>query len=873
MAKIPGLDAGQQLDRLNKAAANAIRGRQTSIVSSHFFKLNADELEKKSGRTLISNDLMFRFPKLFSNDFRQSYGYDLIIYDADRGDRILTKLQFPINPSNISISVPHATSLTVTMKGIVEDMNGAPLHMIRLSGSTGVAHAWPTEPGTQKSAKSKLGATLEYAFKNTIKAANNVGRQVQKVKSAFQGQTQKDSDLLNFVPSANQIAETQEYPVYTGFSFAHNLMRFLDMYMSMKKNRENKGLRLMLSMHKDGGFYTCTLNNYSMTKAAGTLEYNYSIDLTSWRKHSESIGNLDNAFKVPAKQFANTKNQINKMANVLNTIRQARVAVASVHNVLRGIRGDINDSFIQPCAEIGLFLKDSIGLTRTIFDFCFRSGILNEVKEAWKQQVIENFDQATAEYGKLIETIQSRQGGFSAVSLKQSLTDKIESGRPDAFGKLGDSADPVDDLFKNAADHPELLDEVSMDGLALSAEASKLIDDEMDRIRQLNSDDIRKRRDQIANFAASVSDAFGGTSATYNRINDVSSAHTSIKKLSVADIEIISNLNDIVMSLDTLITELDDSQAGSAEDYYSFYVDYAVANGLALSTANVSKFFVPFQTGGSLESLALQYLGDPDRWPEIAALNALRSPYVDEKGFDVTVTGSGGGNTLNVSDVSNLFIGQVVDISSTTQLTIKRKIRSIDVFSSAEAIITFEVANDNVLLTSYKQSEGAKITAHLPGTVNSNMLIAIPSETPSNVDSSLKTTPGVDEMNGLARIAKIDFLLDTQGDLIFTSAGDLQLATGLTNLVQAAKLKLLTKLSTMIQHPEFGNPVETGSSTAEIDTATSLEGLRTLFAEDPRFSGILAAEFNKLGPSMTIAILLGIANSDTVLPISVQAPL
>jgi hypothetical protein len=400
------------------------------------------------------------------------------------------------------------------------------------------------------------------------------------------------------------------------------------------------------------------------------------------------------------------------MANVLNGIRQSRKFIASVHGILRGIRGDINDSFIQPVAELTLLLKDTLGLAKTIYDFVHRDGILSEVKEAWKQQVTANYDEASAIFEQLEDIVQSRAGGFSAVALKESLTAKIESGKPDSVGSLGDTADPVDALFKNVADHPELLDESTIDSLALSQEASKFITEESDRIRLIDAEGIRERRDKIANFAASVSEAFGGSSATYNRVNGINTSRTSIKRMTVADIEILAQLNSIVTSMDTLITEMEDAQATRGEDYYSFYIDYAIANGLSLDSNNASKFYVPFPSGASLESLSMQYLGDPDRWPEIAALNALRAPYVDELGVEKPVTGSGGGNTLNVGNQDGLYVGQVVTISSNTQSSIRRKIRTIDVFSSAETILSFEPTDDDVPLSAYKETEGAKILAY-----------------------------------------------------------------------------------------------------------------------------------------------------------------
>lgn len=50
-----------------------------------------------------------------------------------------------------------------------------------------------------------------------------------------------------------------------------------------------------------------------------------------------------------------------------------------------------------------------------------------------------------------------------------------------------------------------------------------------------------------------------------------------------------------------------------------------------------------------------------------------------------------------------------------------------------------------------------------------------------------------DEDADLIRMSKIDFLLDSSGDLAFTSDGFLNLSYGKQNLIQQAKLKVLTE--------------------------------------------------------------------------------
>ena len=191
---------------------------------------------------------------------------------------------------------------------------------------------------------------------------------------------------------------------------------------------------------------------------------------------------------------------------------------------------------------------------------------------------------------------------------------------------------------------------------------------------------------------------------------------------------------------------MDQASTDTRQDYYQFYSDYAITNGVNFNSNNISRFFVPFPLGASLEQMATQYLGSPDRWIELAALNALKAPYVDEAGYYIPVLASAGGDTLTVSDPKYLYVGQIVNVVSNQVRSTKRKVAGIDRVNAVQTILTF-VDVPGSPLTVYRPTDNAQIQAFVPNTVNSNMLLAIPSTAPATDQTAFKTSPEIDQLN------------------------------------------------------------------------------------------------------------------------------
>lgn len=808
--------------------------------------------ESSSILTNLSDDFFIQWESLRKSDYSRSYLYELFVVDTEKNN-IVYSYTFPINPAAITINVPSASTVEATMKGIIVTENGAPFRQISISGTTGTVPISPIV--AKKDAPSETSKTLDYLFKNTIKAVNQFKAIREKAIAASTGSVQRFSGPLNH--------SILDIPI-TGYESIHDLARFLDVYLAIKKQARARSYRLVLAMHKDNMYYKCKLDNYSISKRAGTLEYDYSISLTAFQR-MPNLQMLKGTISTMSKSLSQSRNSISAINAAFNAVKAASAQIAAARNILRGIRSDIDDSIITPLSDMKAALKEVLGAAYDAYDFYKNGG--TQFQNA-VQQAISMGEDFTADKIENQDVI----GGTDNMSREARQDQDLKNSENTAHTEdmRTPSASPTNAIRNDPLAFYGLLTSIPLDSLDLTDETLELIEAKKDAIRQMTSAEVLRRRNVIADYIKSISEAFGGGSVTYNRMMDTESPSKIYKKLTVDDVILLSQLNDIVLAFDSVAAQMQEAEKNAEQDYYKFYQDYAIAAGIPFNTSS-SRFFVPFPYEGTLEQLALQYLGDPDRWVEIAAVNSLKSPYVDEIGTEIPVVASSGGNTLTVSTDLNLFVGQIVQISSSAQKVIRRKIRTIDVFSAVETIVTFEEVNDGIALSSYKTSENAVMRIYAPNTINSNMLIAIPSSMPSNF-SNIKTSPEISQLNGLARMAKIDMLLDSTGDMIILGGGDVKLAYGMTNIIQAAMLKLKTKAGTMIQHSSFGNNLSAGTPSAEVDVAAVIQDLDSSFRDDPRFSGIMGAEVKKEGPALTLSVLVGLASSDVVLPISAQIP-
>lgn len=854
LAKDIGLGGGEVADQ-GSGKPSFMRAEANK---KDIFEQTAADLKSVGGYE--ADSYFFNWPELTNENPFQAFPYAFVVHD---GKKTIMQMHLPIRPSNISIQVPAATSTTVTLNGITEECNGAPLRHILIAGTTGVrpVSSFGALKGADTSTAGVVADQLRYAFSNTIQAVRTTVEQTQDLLNTFGDRSSETAIVVN----ENRPDEL------TSHKIAHTMMRFFDWYLDAKKrNKSNKQLFLSFHMYKDEMYYDCTLNGYSIRKPPATVEYNYTINLTAFRRREKPL-----EFGDATAPDQTSENNINYLGRATKALRDARGIIASALNVLKAVNSDVETIVYRPLQEAYLLGADILNAPLKLSDLASHLFTMSDAKASLRGAK-NKFTEAAQDLRNAGIKLWMKANGEGTINNRTSYSkiakmtfsedEILEDPDKPVVGNYIGGIDPFADPIGNS----EFFDEFALDDLEKSPALTEAIDDYIASVQQITPDEFQEKLVKMDEFIDDYSNLIGGQSESYNRINGIRSTEP-IRELEAEDFEILKALNDSSMALSSFIVALRQTSGDVDTDYNTFYSDYARGAGLEFKDGS-SKFYVPFPYGATMESLSHQYLGNPDRWMEIAAINALKSPYIDEDGFVVPFQGTGSGNEFFVTNSEGLYVGQVIVLFSDTQKEEKRRITGIDILSEVKTLVSVDGDSD---LNRFTRKDNASFKAFLPNTVNSNMMIAIPSETPVNVAGAIKINPDNEDLSTLAYSSKADFMLSFNrfgsADLVMGS-GDIRIARGVTNLVQAANIKVLTKTGDLLHDPSFGNPVQVGVNIADITAKDILSSLSSAFKNDDRFTGIIAGKVRLIGPSAPIDILVGLNGTNVYLPMTVQLP-
>ena len=422
---------------------------------------------------------------------------------------------------------------------------------------------------------------------------------------------------------------------------------------------------------------------------------------------------------------------------------------------------------------------------------------------------------------------------------------------------------------------------MAINDISISNEESREIDKEVNRVSSFSKNDFLLARANIAGYRDRFADVLGLQDDTYN----VSFNRSSIAKqtdASIGDINSLMTLQNSVKVIDFILSNL--FAVDLTVDPFS--IARANANNPEINIGQYSSGrLVRINYGEDLESLANRYLGDPNKWIDIAIANGLKPPYIDEIGQSIFLTANGKDNQVNVGkvdqngalNIDKFYINQPIFIRSNSYRSpIQRVIINIkQIPVSGEIILELDGDRD---LDKYKILDAASIRVFAPNTINSSFYVLIPSNDPLPDNRTDEVPWFLAKSTESEKNAKIDLAIDSIGDLVLTSNSDIKLSYGLDNAIQAIRLKIVTELGSLRYHPNFGLINMVGQKNLDIENIRQsiVESIDYQISLDSRFDRIESLDINYLvnddhsdsATGINISLTVRMAGSSQVIPIS-----
>jgi Flp pilus assembly pilin Flp len=772
-----------------------------------------------------------------------------------------TTFTLPIPPQTLSIDMPFAATVEATQGGIIEQFNGAPFRDIQLQGTTGVL---PLRGTTET-------PTTKGPFPSILVGTANA---VQNIKTAIQAPQSVQPNVIAEEDFANV---TPESPAQgTGYAQFLLLKRFLERYAQIKKRKEAQNITLGFAIHKEKEVYLVTPLKFSLQRTgAKGLHYNYSLALRAWKRVVPSVG----AIGTPTDH---TPRDPSAYASVLNAIDKARRTLENVSKVISAARADADAVVLDNLRQVSLFLKSGVGVGTSLMDF--GNGLVADAKgplmerltaiaritEPSTEEIIKALSispDTVARDAQLRAAIEMLVDAASVSEKRATQAAQItnrDSKLRETQTVLKDRASAADKLFANPRDYYGFWEKIRTDSLNFRPETLATMRDIQDAVADLRRDDFARMRDEISSVLDDFSIAVGAGDSTYSAVFGVPDRPPLRTAPTEQDWEVMGALNDAIVALEQLTA----SKAVNQNDTNA--IDYvaglATRAGLAFTTPQ-SKFLVPFPYGYTLEQVAEQYLGDPDRWIELAALNGLKAPYVDEVGRTDFLVSNGIGNQVAVASADGYYVQQPVWISALGVIREKRRITKIDTISADVTLLSLDGEGD---LDRFTLSNQASVQSFAPETTNSLQFIYIPSTETTESDWLTVDIPGVDTFDPLFRVGGADLLLDETGDLVIAPDGTTRLAVGLTNLIQRVRIAVATPQGSLMNHPEFGFGVVAGTSSADLNAKQVLAAARQFIKNEEGFTGVEYASVVQVGNAINLTMSVGIAGVNKNVPITVR---
>ena len=756
--------------------------------------------------------------------------------------------QLQITPQQLSIVDQYAINTSATLRGILEEHNGIKFKMISASGTMGV---WPSRSSVSKPPQSPN--VLQSVFGGTISAVQGLVSQAQAVVNTF---TTNSPNSKPITPSP--LDSTFPGPTSTGYYQALALQQFLEQYAEAKKNPANASWRLVFDIPKQNQSFVVTPMQFTWNQSVQKpMEILYQLQFKAWRRISLNEIPQEN----PAEPYTISPGLLQR---ILNGITEAQLTMSSAIGVIGAVTSDVNQVF-SVMSQTALFVKAALGVVTAASDL--PSSIVQNFNSAIQQFVFTNSSTVAAAV-----TTTAGAAAVAAIVAAQNKSNGLTSAAA-SNGQLGNvianaqQTNPAASIFNNPNANVDLLQQVPTNQLILNtAQQNKL-----NSILSNTSLTIQQLNNNAASILALVNqleDYFGAGTLLYSQLFNLSPPPVTVQPMSIPQFLILDTLYEMLQGIYNLTatTQITDNSIEQSLDYVA---GLATLSDIPFSIPT-AKIIVPVPMNTTIEGIAAKYLGDPNRWIEIATLNKLEEPYIDAIGFQLPLVSNAIGRQVIVTSNQNLFLGQTITLMGVNQIQQSRHITNITALPNGNYLLTLDGLPN---LDNFTTANNSYVQAYLPNTVNWMQKIYIPSTLePAQLEGQVNVIlPSTVQLanDPLSQISGVDWLINPEtGDLVLDNFGNFQLAYGMTTIIQWLYLLFQTVLNSFLIHPEFGIGVAPGVSIADIDLQQLYAQINQQIVNDPRFAGVTNLQIQASPPSLGITLGVQIAGTTGIFPVS-----
>jgi hypothetical protein len=773
-------------------------------------------------------------PKNITDLVRVSRGQTSINFESLPG-----KWEFilPISPQQLTIGDQFAINTSATLKGVLEEHNGVKFKNISVSGTMGILPQRPSVASVSES-----DGWINSVFAGTIGGVANVGRFGDGIQNILNN---KHPASKPYTPKSDEVG-------MPGYYLAQAFQQFLEQYAEAKKDPANYAWRLVLDIPKQNQSLVVTPLQFVWSQSENKPDLvNYTLQLKAWRRidlEKNTFTDLDSTFKL-------TPNVLQK---ALNVITEARKMMSAATTLIGAVRSDVERP-LDVLRQTALFIKDLVGVTVKAADLPFQ--IQQDYKSSIKESmnIMKDSIKSTNSSPKVRDIL--NKIGVSTETNEGLTIDNINSGQLGPQAKLNQQIDPSNNIFEDPAANFEIFNEIDISDLNLTNTQQAVVSDIIESSGSLSVDNLREFRKTLLDLALQLSDYFGAGDSYFSNVYNRPTPKTRLQPMTLDEYALLKSIYDSIQAYDTLTatTTIDDLDIETNMDFVS---SMASESEIEFQDST-SKILVPVPFGLTMEQIAARYLKDPMRWLEIATLNNLREPYIDEDGFSRPLLSNGSGRNITISNDENLYVGQKISIRSSMTPPSFRTILDIKRLSDTSFLITLDGLPN---LDQFTLADKAYVQGYLPGTTNSQQKIFIPTDMPIDSDVNI-IPPAISSKDALTGLSKVDWLLDESGDVAVNNFGDVRLAYGMTNLIQALKIKIGTVKGTNLLHPDFGLGIKVGGSISDIDLANIYGSLDKLISQDSRFNGLSSLSIELNGSAIILDMGVQLAAQRGVFPI------